>query len=129
MKKRPPKGTLSWYKFHAIEDAKELAKRRDGFTCQVCGKKKGEAQIQGSHVFSVSVHPHLAGDVENIKALCAYHHKWWWHSSPIDASDWFQGKFPERIKSLKNKIDKIEKGFRPDWKSIYESHKNALREE
>ena len=92
-----------------ISLAKEIAKIRDGFVCQKCGKKSGEVQIQGSHILPVSAGGFLACDPENVIALCAGDHMWKgdsWHESPLENSEWFNKKFPGRYEMLKSKQTK-----------------------
>lgn len=38
---------------------------------------------------------------DNIKALCYSHHFHWWHKNPIEAHEWINEKYPERMKRLK----------------------------
>lgn len=115
------KKTQAWYKKKAIELAKKLAKERDKYTCQYCGKSGDTRQIHGSHVYSVGSKSFLATDLDNIKALCAYHHQWWWHSSPLEGAEWFTKKFPKRREYLE---DKIRNYVKPDWEAEY----NRLKE-
>lgn len=119
--KVPKKGTKSWYKYHCQKMAKLAVLKRDGYKCQYCGLDRSERQIQASHVMSVHVHDYLQADLLNIKALCSYHHRYWWHSSPIDAYQWFADKFPERLKYL-NKQAK--KRTPPDWEALYHEMKS-----
>jgi 5-methylcytosine-specific restriction endonuclease McrA len=86
--------------------AKTIAKERDGYTCQRCGKAKSEGfKIDASHVIPNTPKDRaLAVEPENIKALCAGCHKFFWHLSPVESGLWFVEKFPkrwERIKKLR----------------------------
>lgn len=110
----------SWYRKKAIELAKKLAKERDGYTCQKCGKDRLTAQIQASHNVSVGQCVALAADVINILALCSYHHLRWWHSHPLDASAWFQEKYPDRYEYL---MKKQKMHTKPNWEEIYKQLK------
>jgi hypothetical protein len=51
----------------------------------------------------------MSADPENIFCLCYSCHINWWHKSPLDASEWFKKKFPERYKSLrlKSRLNKV----------------------
>ena len=84
--------------------AKEIAKKRDMYTCQHCGKGplKG-SNCHGSHVIPVSHDGRLASDSINIKCLCYHCHLNWWHLHPIEAGEWFTSKFPERWDYLSEK--------------------------
>lgn len=79
---------------------KDYVKIRDDHTCQHCHKKVDGVSCQGSHVFSVGSCPSLQFEPLNIKVLCAYCHLRWWHSSPIEATEWFKKTFPERLEKL-----------------------------
>ena len=86
--------------------AKTIAKERDGYICQRCGKAKSEGfKIDASHVIPNTPKDRaLAVEPENIKALCAGCHKFFWHLSPVESGLWFVEKFPkrwERIKKLR----------------------------
>jgi len=79
---------------------KDYVKQRDKYTCQHCHKTVSGVSCQASHVFSVGSCPTLQFEPLNIKVLCAYCHLRWWHSSPIEASQWFERTFPERLAIL-----------------------------
>jgi len=78
--------------------SKDCAKARDKYICQKCGKVGG--QMHGSHVIPVSAGKRLRWDIMNIKCLCAYCHRRFWHSSPMEACKWFSEVFPERWEYL-----------------------------
>lgn len=113
----------------AIHLAMELAKERDSWTCQKCGKTKPEVQIQGAHIIPIQAKGVIAADPENIIALCSSDHKWAgdsWHESPLD-QDWFHKKFPGLFKKLKLKHDPREvKQF--EWQEIYNKLKDLKKE-
>ena len=79
---------------------KEYVKKRDNYTCQRCGKKLEGSNCHGSHVIPVSAGLRWAYDTENIIVLCFHDHINYWHKNPIEASQWFQDKFPERYAYL-----------------------------
>lgn len=78
---------------------KDYVKERDNHTCQHCGKIVSGKSCQGSHVFSVGSCSVLQFEPLNIKTLCGHCHLWW-HSTPIEAAQWFERKFPERLAQL-----------------------------
>ena len=98
-KKRRKKLERTRLRAKCIELAKTVAKTRDGYTCQRCGKDSSQRQIHGSHVHPVTEGSMLAVDPMNIKALCARCH-FWWHEHPIDAADWFNERFSDRREYL-----------------------------
>lgn len=81
--------------------AKAIAKERDDYTCQKCGKRgKDGWKIDASHVIPDGRCERLNTDPQNMKALCFSCHKLWWHLSPLEAGIWFFEKFPERTSYL-----------------------------
>jgi 5-methylcytosine-specific restriction endonuclease McrA len=83
--------------------SKKLVYLRDDYTCQRCGKRDG-SDYQASHVIPVSAGNKLRWDIQNMKVLCYHCHLNWWHKNPLEASEWFKQKFPERHAYLqKNK--------------------------
>jgi 5-methylcytosine-specific restriction endonuclease McrA len=80
--------------------AKTLAKERDDYTCQKCGKQERGSGMHGSHVIPVSAGAKLRWDLMNIKALCYHCHLNWWHKNPLEAGQWFRDTFPERAEYL-----------------------------
>ena len=111
------KHTNSWYRKKCVVKAKKIALERDGYTCQKCGRQKGEWKIHGSHVFPEGRYVSMSADVENIKALCYSCHFQWWHKNPIESSEWFKKQFPERYRNLKRRSMKSEV---VDWKKRWE---------
>ncbi len=89
-----------------VSNAKDNIKKRDGYRCQHCKKKVEGRSCQGSHVIPMSAigQTSLAFDELNIKTLCAYCHKYWWHSNPIESGAWFKKKYPKRYAYLKRKL-------------------------
>lgn len=114
-----PKKDRRKLKKELVTLAKTVAKLRDNYTCQKCYKTKHQAAIHGSHVIPVSAGDLLSWDVLNIKALCYSCHFHWWHKDPIEASEWFEEKFPGRAAYLNAKrVDAHENPVRP--KPTYE---------
>lgn len=95
-KKRRKKSDKTKLKERGVEIAKKIAKHRDNYTCQRCGREKLVGiSCQGSHVIAVSQDGRLAMDPLNIKTLCAQCHLWW-HENPMDSREWFIEVFPNR---------------------------------
>ena len=85
---------------------REVTRLRDGFCCQKCGQRVDGSNAQPSHVLSKGAYKHLRWEVDNVKTLCCPCHIFWWHKEPMEAKDWFIGKFPERwerLQKMKNK--------------------------
>ena len=92
---------------------REYIKLRDDYTCQKCGKS-GTKQIHWSHVIPRSAGNRLRWDVLNSKTLCAYCHRRWWHSNPMEAMEWFKDKFPDRARYIARERVKGTKKFTED---------------
>lgn len=73
---------------------------RDNDTCQWCGKSVTGSNCQVSHVIPVSQGNALAFDLLNMKILCYHCHLNKWHKRPLEATEWFKSKFPDRYKYL-----------------------------
>ncbi len=123
LKKSSKKHSSSWYRKKCVEIAKKIALERDNYTCQKCDKNKYEdnVAIHGSHVFPEGRYHGMSANPDNIKALCYTCHFQWWHKNPIDASEWFALKFPERYAILKKLSREI---IQKDWRAEFEIMKN-----
>jgi 5-methylcytosine-specific restriction endonuclease McrA len=98
-----------------VELAKKIAKIKDNYTCQKCWSKE---YIQWSHIINEARDHRLATYEYNIKALCMHCHLNWWHKNPLEASIWFDKKYPWRYEIL-NKLN-IEHW--KEWKISKEWH-------
>lgn len=79
---------------------------RDQNICQWCGKYVEGSNSQVSHVIPVSQGNALAFDTMNMKILCYHCHLNKWHKRPLEATEWFKSKFPDRYEYLeKHKND------------------------
>ena len=106
-KKRNERKTL---RNACMRDAKKLAKERDDYTCQRCGKRAEDGwKIDASHVIPDGRCEALNTDPMNMKALCFACHKLWWHMSPLEAGVWFAEKFPDRAKYLIDKLNEFDR--------------------
>ena len=83
-----------------VEIAKLIAKVRDKYTCQHCGKKWKGYDIHASHVINEARDHRLASDPYNIKALCYNCHINRRHKNPLEASKRFNEKRPWRYEKL-----------------------------
>lgn len=85
----------------------DAVRKRDNFTCQKCGKYS-EKGLHCSHVIP-RTNLALRWNLANLKTLCVGCHLFWWHKNPLEASEWFRNKFPDRyelIEDLRNEITK-----------------------
>lgn len=95
---------------------------RDKRTCQFCGKSDG--QMHTSHVVGRR-NLHLRWNLNNAKCLCAYHHRFFWHSEPLRAMEWFKIKFPSRFTYLEVEQRKQVKYSTKDLEEMYEALKQV----
>lgn len=71
----------------------KLIRARDQ-RCLYCGKGPDQAQLHCSHVYSRK-NLSVRWDEMNAKALCAYHHRRFWHEQPKEALEWLTGLWGE----------------------------------
>lgn len=64
--------------------------------CQKCGSPHAN---QPSHVYSRG-DKRLRWDALNILWMCYHCHIHWWHKEPIEATEWFKKKYPDRYRYL-----------------------------
>lgn len=93
--KRPTKTKL-FKKLDKIISAK--IKERDNYTCQRCEKEVQGVNCQWCHIITRS-NKRLRWDLNNSLVMCYYCHRLW-HSSPIESTEWFAGKFKDRYDYL-----------------------------
>ena len=138
-RRRPLKKSTTWYRKRCVLWAKLEAKQRDNWTCQYCGKKKGEVQIHGSHILPEGTYVSMSADPENIIALCAEHHvagiggflgrsrEPSWHGDPIHFAKWFNEKWPGRYNKLLLKARELKVvNWEERWSEINNPQKEAL---
>ena len=104
MAKKKPERTRLFTR--CLRNAKTIAKIRDDYTCQRCGRKRSEGfKIDGSHVYPKHIDKRLAVDPVNVKALCAACHMNWWHVHPVEAGLWYAETWPERLEYLRSQYE------------------------
>jgi 5-methylcytosine-specific restriction endonuclease McrA len=131
-KKRCKKETPHSVYKKCLKVASDIAKTRDGYTCQICGvSRESGKQIQASHVIPKSKCKRLAIEPINIKALCSYCHRWRWHLSPCEFGIWYIETFPERWEEIQRlqRIYQAERKpgivyFRNQYIKLTETRKN-----
>lgn len=84
-------------KSKAVDLAKKIAKVRDGFVCQKCGRSKAQGwQMHGAHIMP-ETWAATAADPDNILTLCARCHSMGGesaHQNPIQFGRWFDEHYP-----------------------------------
>ena len=107
---------------------KDYVKERDNYTCQHCGKKVEGSNCHASHIFPVGSCSLLQFEPLNMKVLCYHCHINWWHKNPIEAYQWAEKTFPDRIailgvmKNVNSKISTIE------LQELVEEYKSKLKD-
>jgi hypothetical protein len=118
-KKSKPKAR-GWYSKKLDDIAKGFAKARDGYVCQKSGEHLEGSKAHGSHVIPVSAGLALRWDLNNIKCLSYHNHLNWWHKNPLEAAEWFRGKFPGRWEYLQERKGSLAKISNADLIEFYQ---------
>ena len=100
VKDKPKQLSRSKIKKQLDKLVKDYVKERDNYTCQHCGKKVEGSNCHASHIFPVGSTSILQFEPLNIKVLCYHCHINWWHKNPIEAYQWAEKTFPDRIAIL-----------------------------
>lgn len=125
-KTRKPKSPRAKLKDELDKLSKKIVYLRDSYTCQKCGKNNG-TDYQASHVIPVSAGSKLRWDVKNMKVMCHHCHLNWWHKNPLEATEWFRWKFPDRYEYLQNNRG-IKKFTLQELEDLKQSFKERLEE-
>ena len=123
-KKKRKQITIGKLKTKIETEAKRLAKQRDKYICQKCGKKVSGSKAHGSHVIPKSRSQLLRFDIMNIKCLCMFCHIRWWHLYPTDSGIWFRETFPDRYKYLERLKNEKKQWKRFELEELYKQLKN-----
>ena len=106
MRRKRREGSISWYLYEIDKLFNPLITSL-GY-CQRC--KSRNNILQCSHVLPKGRYKSLRYNPVNVTCLCAGCHKWFWHESPLEATEWFKTTFPERwiyLTEAKKKITKM----------------------
>ncbi len=88
---------------------KQIIYIRDEACCQVCGKPVEGTDAHTSHIIPRSKGNNLRWNLLNLMLKCFYHHINWWHKNPLEAIEWFKGKFPARYDYLMKHKEEVVK--------------------
>lgn len=131
MKVSTRKSPTYWRK-KCVQRAKLEARKRDNDTCQYCGaSKRNGAAIHASHILPEGAYPLMSDEPYNIIALCAVHHlsganprmgssQPSWHGDPMFFAEWFEKKWPGRIKELR-KMNEERKRHLINWEQKWKN--------
>ena len=87
--------------------------------CEKCGSSQF---LQTAHIYSRR-YVNLRYDIYNVLCLCAKDHRFF-HDQPLEAMIWFNSAYPDRVKYLQKKKQKIEKWTIDDYKQVIEELEN-----
>ena len=103
------KKSQEWYRKKCVNWAKQTVRKNADYTCDYCGRREPTVKTHGSHIYSEGTYKSMSADLDNILCLCYTHHLggWMnsrqpsWHKNPMEMTDWFRQKYPERTEQLK----------------------------
>ena len=108
----PKIGTKTYYKKKADTLVSKITRARG--KCEKCGTTTG--QLQTAHIIGRANHT-LRFDFQNTLCLCANCHRWN-HAYPIDFGKWVTKKYPNKVKYLNTRKNKITKRTALDYKEL-----------
>lgn len=117
----------------AIDLAKQVAKERDGYVCQKCGRSRDQGwTMHGSHIMPVDWSG-TAADPENIICLCAACHsvgRKSAHEDPVGFGVWFNKQYPGLYEKMQKKAYAYTANPYPkiDWDETIEKLKDQLNQ-
>jgi len=102
-----------------VKLAKDISKKRDDYKCQYCGVGKPQRQVHSHHFFHEGLNMAMSADPDNLITLCVSHHQgvfnssigrfmgshdnFNFHNSPVESTNWFKERYPERYEKLLRK--------------------------
>lgn len=104
----------------------EKVRERDNWTCQWCGKHVEKRNAHVSHVIPRSKGYALRWDFNNLKLLCFHCHINRYHKDPLEAAEWFKGKFPDRWEYLEERRNDIKKWTLEELKELVDEIKTTI---
>jgi hypothetical protein len=117
----------------AIDMAKLVAKERDGYVCQKCGRSREQGwTMHAAHIMPVSWSGTCA-DPENMLTLCATCHsmgKTSAHDDPVNFGRWFDEHYPGLYDKMRDKAFKYSSNPYPkiNWVELREELKDQLNQ-
>jgi hypothetical protein len=127
------KTTQEQYRKKCVTAAKFMARKLANFTCEYCGKREPDVKTHGSHIYSEGTYKSMSADLNNIICLCFTHHTGgWnanqpsWHKNPMEMTEWFRTKYPERANELRIKAQKT---YVYNWEELWTEHFRLLNKQ
>jgi hypothetical protein len=124
---QPKKPSRSKIKKDLEKLVKTYIKERDNYTDQRSGEKVSGVNCHASHVFPVGSCSVLQFEPLNMIVLSYHNHINWWHKNPIEAAQWFEDKFPERLAILNVMKQSKTKTSTVDLQILIDEYKTKLK--
>lgn len=116
---RAKKGSISWYTKQLDKEMGQLV-RSKGF-CERCGRRYD--RLEWCHVIG-RANKTLRWDIMNALCMDGRCHRFWFHENPLEATEWFAKKFPNRYAYLMRNKNKIVKRTVEDYEQLLDDIKN-----
>ena len=137
MKKKTSQQITETLRKKCVAKAKEISKIKSKYICDYCGIGKPQRMVHSHHIFSEGLNKGMSADLDNLITLCWLHHLgglkfvstkvFSFHSSPSDATAWFEDKYPERYQKLKLRAREYIKCDLIYWQKKYEGLTEMLK--
>jgi hypothetical protein len=127
MRKRIKKYSHTWWHNRLDPKLSEIVIEK-----KICAKcRKRNLQFNCSHIKPKGRYQGLRYDPVNVLCLCARCHAWFWHDDPLEATEWFRAKYPNRyvylqeakkifVKRNQEYYKKVDKALNErDFKNLY----------
>lgn len=88
---------------------------REKAYCERCGSRNNK--LDCAHIIPRG-NQTLRFDPMNALSLCYPCHLHWWHSNPLEATDWFSAKYPNRYTYLMEHKNKLTKRTIQDYRDL-----------
>lgn len=95
--------------------------RQKGF-CERCGKTEHHL-LQHAHVIP-RTNLFLRWDIFNALCLCYSCHLFWAHKNPLEFTEWFKNRYPERYAYLMAHKNRTRKWLRQDYEKLFNDIEN-----
>jgi hypothetical protein len=113
--KKPQVHTQRYWK-HKLDPAMSRLIRSKLF-CEKCGRRGEITTFDDAHVVGRK-NLTLRWDILNHLCLCFQCHRFFWHEEPLESSEWFKKKFPERYQYLLKAKNVTLRRFEEDFKNL-----------
>lgn len=116
------KSSIKYYKKKADKIFGLIIRSRG--ECEKCGKTEA---LHCAHVVGRK-NLALRWDLMNALALCHKHHIFWQHREPLEFTEWFKEKYPNRYEYISMNKNRIVKRTLEDYKELVKMLQEKLDE-